>query len=130
MESELERLSKSNDEEKLKNEELRTKLNASAVALQQEKQVKRDAELALKRIKTDIHNCSALITEPKLLTQRVAEIYAQYVRDDAVRLDDERTNERRDEFRRVFRPKKRRSIKTSRKNTLGNAIISNERFAV
>jgi len=25
-----------------------------------------------------------LITEPKLLTQRVSEIYAQYVRDDAV----------------------------------------------
>ncbi|CAF3796054.1 unnamed protein product, partial [Rotaria magnacalcarata] len=83
MEAELERLSKSNDEEKLKNEELRTKLNASALALQQEKQLKRDSELALKRIKTDIHNCSALITEPKLLTQRVAEIYAQYVRDDA-----------------------------------------------
>lgn len=40
--------------------------------------------MALKRIKTDIHNCSALITEPKLLTQRVAEIYAQYVREDAV----------------------------------------------
>ena len=39
MESELERLSKSNDEEKLKNEELRTKLNASALALQQEKQL-------------------------------------------------------------------------------------------
>ncbi|CAF4414462.1 unnamed protein product, partial [Rotaria magnacalcarata] len=71
--AELERLSKSNDEEKLKNEELRTKLNASALALQQEKQLKRDSELALKRIKTDIHNCSALITEPKLLTQRVAE---------------------------------------------------------
>ena len=103
MEAELERLSKSNDEEKLKNEELRTKLNASALALQQEKQLvclsidfllklflyrftlqKRDSELALKRNKTDIHNCSALITEPKLLTQRVAEIYAQYVRDDAV----------------------------------------------
>ncbi len=100
MEAELERLSKSNDEEKLKNEELRTKLSASALALQQEKQLvnifsirlsmtisflqKRDSELALKRIKTDIHNCSALITEPKLLTQRVSEIYAQYVRDDAV----------------------------------------------
>jgi hypothetical protein len=39
MEAELERLSKSNDEEKLKNEELRTKLNASALALQQEKQL-------------------------------------------------------------------------------------------
>lgn len=37
MEAELERLSKSNDEEKLKNEELRTKLSASATALQQEK---------------------------------------------------------------------------------------------
>ncbi len=41
MEAELERLSKSNDEEKLKNEELRTKLNASALALQQEKQLVR-----------------------------------------------------------------------------------------
>ncbi len=39
MEAELERLSKSNDEEKLKNEELRTKLSASALALQQEKQL-------------------------------------------------------------------------------------------
>lgn len=39
MEAELERLSKSNDEEKLKNEELRTKVNASSVALQQEKQM-------------------------------------------------------------------------------------------
>lgn len=42
MEAELERLSKSNDEEKLKNEELRTKLNASATALQQEKLLVRD----------------------------------------------------------------------------------------
>jgi hypothetical protein len=42
MEAELERLSKSNDEEKLKNEELRTKLNASALALQQEKQLVRN----------------------------------------------------------------------------------------
>jgi hypothetical protein len=39
MEAELERLSKSSDEEKLKNEELRTKLNASSLALQQEKQM-------------------------------------------------------------------------------------------
>jgi hypothetical protein len=39
MEAELERLSKSNDEEKLKNEELRTKLSASGLALQQEKQL-------------------------------------------------------------------------------------------
>ena len=39
MEAELERLSKSNDEEKLKNEELRTKLNAAGIALQQEKQL-------------------------------------------------------------------------------------------
>jgi hypothetical protein len=39
MEAELERLSKNNDEEKLKNEELRAKLHASSLALQQEKQM-------------------------------------------------------------------------------------------
>lgn len=50
MEAELERLSKSNDEEKLKNEELRTKLSASATALQQEKLLvsKREREKELK----------------------------------------------------------------------------------
>lgn len=127
MESELERLSKSNDEEKLKNEELRTKLNASATALQQEKQLKRDAELGLKRIKTDIHNCSALITEPKLLTQRVAEIYAQYVRDDAVRSSSS-IFVSNNFLRFFFRLKKRRSIRILRKNMRDKGIISNEQF--
>lgn len=48
MEAELERLSKSNDEEKLKNEELRTKLSASATALQQEKLLVSEREKELK----------------------------------------------------------------------------------
>ncbi|CAF3835653.1 unnamed protein product [Rotaria sordida] len=132
MEAELERLSKSNDEEKLKNEELRTKLNASALALQQEKQLKRDSELALKRIKTDIHNCSALITEPKLLTQRVAEIYAQYVRDDATEeatIDQDITKEyarQRDHLERTVRSLKGKVDKDSDRHKMENIRIMQE----
>ncbi|CAF1015427.1 unnamed protein product, partial [Adineta ricciae] len=132
MEAELERLSKSNDEEKLKNEELRSKLNASSLALQQEKQMKRDSELALKRIKTDIHNCSALITEPKLLTQRVAEIYAQYVREDATEeanIDQDITKEyarQRDHLERTVRSLKAKVDKDSERHKTENIRIMQE----
>lgn len=82
----------------------------------------------MKRIKTDIHNCSALITEPKLLTQNVMEIYARYVRDDAV--ESNLLYELCLELLFVFRLKKQRLIKILRKNMLDNVIILNEQFVV
>ncbi|CAF1577824.1 unnamed protein product [Adineta steineri] len=132
MEAELERLSKSNDEEKLKSEELRAKLNASSLSLRQEKQMKRDSELALKRIKTDIHNCSAFITEPKLLAQRVADIYAQYVREDATEdasIDQDITKEyarQRDHLERTVRSLKAKVDKDSERHKTENIRIMQE----
>lgn len=78
MEAELERLSKNNDEEKLKNEELRAKLHASSIALQQEKQMVRPIDLlrlsvptSLFSVRNETRNWRSNASRPTCTTARL-----------------------------------------------------------
>jgi len=82
MESELERFNKQNVQLELNNKEKESRLDATQKELREERSKKRDAELELKRIKTDIHNCVGYIQDPKLLKEGIKTIYQKYVHDD------------------------------------------------
>lgn len=45
---------------------------------------KRRAELELKQIKTDIHNCVGYIQDPKMLKDQIKVVYQKHVHDDVV----------------------------------------------
>lgn len=82
MESELERFNKQNVQLELNNKEKESRLEATLKELKEERSRKRDAELELKRIKTDIHNCVGFIQDPKMLKEGIKAVYQKYVNDD------------------------------------------------
>jgi len=82
MESELERFNKQNTQLALDVKRKEAELTATKEELKKERLEKRDTELLLKRIKTDIHNCSGFIQEPKLFSDRFKALYQKYVHDD------------------------------------------------
>ncbi len=106
MESELERFNKQNVQLELNNKEKESRLEATQKELKEERtrvnnydllldclkivnsikfiSQKREAELELKRIKTDIHNCVGYIQDSKLLKEGIKSIYQKYVHDDVV----------------------------------------------
>lgn len=83
MESELERFHKQNNGLELNIAELRLKLKATEKELYQERQKCHDIDAEVKRFKTDLHNVTAYIQEPKQLKEGVKELYGKYVTDDA-----------------------------------------------
>jgi len=82
MESELERFNKHNDQLELANKEKDAKLEATHKELKEERAQRRKAELELKQIKTDIHNCVGYIQDPKMLKNQIKVVYQKHVHDD------------------------------------------------
>ncbi|XP_055986867.1 cilia- and flagella-associated protein 57 [Sorex fumeus] len=79
MENELERFHKQNTQLGLNITELWQKLKASNKELREEQQKQRDTEALVRRFKTDLHNCVAYIQEPRLLKEKVRELFEMYV---------------------------------------------------
>lgn len=82
MESELERFNKQNTQLVLEVKRKQDELSALKDELKKERLERRDSEWVLKRIKTDIHNCSGLMQDPKLFLERFKAVYQKYVHDD------------------------------------------------
>lgn len=45
---------------------------------------KRKAEIELKQVKTDIHNCVGYIQDPKILKDQIKAMFQKHVQDDVV----------------------------------------------
>lgn len=107
MEAELERFNKQNTQLELTMKETQSRLESSQKELREERNrvrrsqphsawsnlfkhvcphlvKKREAELTLKRIKTDIHNCVGSIQDPKALKENIKSLFQKYVHDDVV----------------------------------------------
>lgn len=82
MESELERFHKQNTQLELNITELRQKLKATDKEMHQERQRVRDVEAAVRRFKTDLHNCVGYIQDPKLLKESIRALYQKHVQED------------------------------------------------
>ncbi len=84
MESELERFHKQNTQLELNIGELRQKLRAAETEGAKERQRGRDTEAAVRRFKTDLHNCVGYIQDPKLLKESIKALYQKHVQEDIV----------------------------------------------
>ncbi|OAF69544.1 WD repeat-containing protein [Intoshia linei] len=78
MESELERFSKQNESLIMQNEASREKLSANEKEIRNERQKIRDAQLVVKRFRTDLHNCVGYIQYPQLLKDAVRAMNTKY----------------------------------------------------
>ncbi|KAL0604608.1 Cilia- and flagella-associated protein 57 [Plecturocebus cupreus] len=79
MEAELKHFHKQNTQLELNITELWQKLRATDQELRRERQKERDLEALVKRFKTDLHDCMAYIQEPRLLKEKVRDLFEKYV---------------------------------------------------
>lgn len=86
---------------------------------------RRDAQVVLKRIKTDIHNCVGFIQDPDLLVDRIKAVYQKYVafenfvRNSRIKFNDEAKRD----FNIIFSLKLLKWIKIFKKNMQDNVNI-------